>query len=98
MKIRHAAVLTLVGWYLLAPPLTPQGIPGLNAPLSNWVIVGTFDTGADCREVIRIAPDYWREYPAARIPRTGLVPEYGMAESLQHARCIATNDPHLKQK
>lgn len=24
MKFRHSAVLALVGWYLMFPPLTPQ--------------------------------------------------------------------------
>jgi hypothetical protein len=38
MKLRHAAALALMGWYLLIPPTSrdyPMG--NVDAPLSQWV-------------------------------------------------------------
>lgn len=63
MKLSHAAVSALVGWYLMMPPLIKL-IPPLNvpqcehgpcidlideqAPLSKWEIFGSFDTVERC--------------------------------------------------
>jgi hypothetical protein len=38
MKLRHAAALALVGWYMIIPPTSrdyPMG--NVNAPLTEWV-------------------------------------------------------------
>jgi hypothetical protein len=53
MNLRHAAALSLVGWYLM---ISPDG-PTLNspitwqphAPLWQWQIVDVFDTAAECK-------------------------------------------------
>jgi hypothetical protein len=47
MKPRHAAVLALVGWYLLIPPVT-KNTAHPDAPLSKWQKFGTFDSVKDC--------------------------------------------------
>jgi hypothetical protein len=50
MKLRHAAALALVGWYLMIPPALPNGQPNLGAPLSQWGQGGDFDTAAACHK------------------------------------------------
>ena len=55
MKLRYAAALALLDWYLMtAPP--PGGQPGavqsvkadIKAPLSKWTIVGIFPSKKAC--------------------------------------------------
>ena len=56
MRIRHAAALALMGWYLISPPLTKDpinpvtgtGWPATDAPLSKWTILDSYDSAADC--------------------------------------------------
>ena len=52
MKPHHAAALALVGWYLLAPPIT-HGRSGKHlersAPLSKWEILRFAQTEGDCQ-------------------------------------------------
>jgi hypothetical protein len=93
MKLRHAAVLALVGWYLMTPPLswssdrTKIG-SDLSRPLSEWDSYSTYDTEADCNKEI----DAWnrRAVSYARDHHTTL--------NISHARCVASDDPRLKEK
>ena len=49
MKMRHAAVLALVGWYLMGPPLdTKNGVIYFDTPISAWSTAGVFDAAAEC--------------------------------------------------
>lgn len=90
MKLRHAAALALVGWYLMVPPLianpnpTTGGQLEVSAPLSKWEIVRSFDTAAECNEA--------RQRTAA----SGV----GNAEAQRlwqkYATCIASDDPRLR--
>ncbi len=63
MKTRHAAALTLVGWYLMIPPvkLLPNSDPSLplgvhsfvvetDAPLGQWLQIDSYDTVASCTD------------------------------------------------
>ena len=59
MKARHAAVLALVGWYLMLPPLHFVGpanepysvaIVDSAAPLSRWLPMMTFETLQECND------------------------------------------------
>src|SRR5262249_51159849 len=54
MNLRHAAALTLVGWYLMLPPLntSDQGaITSLksSAPISEWDVSESYDSATECR-------------------------------------------------
>ncbi len=65
------------GWVLIVPPLTADGHPATNLPLSKWGKVGTFDSQIDCttsmqnqqfyalRQVAQItkAFNYAQQYP-----------------------------------
>ena len=51
MKLRHAAALALVGWYLMVPPPIGKGeMIDLKAPLAKWNHWGEspFKTEKDC--------------------------------------------------
>ena len=47
MKLRHATALTLIGWYLMAPPMTKSTLP-YDPPTKLWQIQQTFSSKADC--------------------------------------------------
>jgi len=58
MKLRHAAALALVGWYLMVPPVSaPSGTEGARlmteAPVSRWYNHGSFDSAKQCEEAQR---------------------------------------------
>jgi hypothetical protein len=48
MNLRHAAAVALVGWYLMVPPLGPNGSIDPNAPLSRWEQYEGHDNAAAC--------------------------------------------------
>ncbi len=53
MKLPCAIALALVGWYLMVPPLDTDSSVSRRKdelPLSEWVIVGSFDTADACRQ------------------------------------------------
>ena len=50
MKSRHAAVLALIGWYLMLPPLgSGSDVYDKGALLSKWRQTSTFDSAEDCQ-------------------------------------------------
>ena len=61
MKVRHAAALALVGWFLMVPPqVCPKNVfnqvpcgRDLNAPLNKWLSRGYFDSADDCDDRLR---------------------------------------------
>jgi hypothetical protein len=86
MKLRHAAALALVGWYLMVPPSTDE-----RAPLFQWEVVASYDSASACREALHKSKDPAQvesDYPSlARL---------FAAQGFLAAQCIATDDPRLK--
>jgi hypothetical protein len=85
MKLRHAAALALVGWYLLVPPQTRTWWIGPEryddaTPLSRWTIERSFDQAEAC-EAARSATQEQAGDAAIR---------------MRHAACVASDDPRLK--
>jgi hypothetical protein len=111
MNLRHAASLTLVGWYLMMPPHVVRNghaLVGVEtaAPLGEWQISDSFDTADDCRD------EKWKEVQEALKWRNSKsCPEgtderpftehlstcFGMAGWV-YAQCIPSDDPRLKEK
>ena len=59
---RHAAALTLVVWYLMAPPPNtdpkrPKALIDGTAPISRWGVLGEFETERDCETAHDILRD-----------------------------------------
>ena len=100
MKPRHAAALALVGWYLIAPPPRTEGGTDYDpkAPLSEWQMIGKFDTIEDCRKYPAREPEIMRGFYARnKISESGERNDKAAWNYLMAlAQCVSTNDPHLK--
>jgi hypothetical protein len=87
----------LVGWYLMGPPIRPDGTqlwptpirPGVEAPLSQWSIAGTFPTEGECEAYRHRQAAFPRFYG----PGGGGPP---IITAAQGERCISADDPRLK--
>jgi len=94
MNLRHAAALALVGCYLMVPP-SPQGLTkgiDVNAALSQWTVLQSFDTAAECEK-----------RRAALIDKLVLMPANPTSQAQIDAppepfkaTCVATDDQRLK--
>lgn len=98
MHIRHAAALSLIGWYLMVPPFVPNTHEvNKSAPLSQWTKRRTFPKNEGC------------EAAKERVQKAGLAhqaqidaigrhrnhnPELHCA--LCQAQCVPADDPRLK--
>jgi hypothetical protein len=106
--LRHAVALALVGWYLMMPPLRPpQSIRWSEgkfqvdtltpAPLSQWTIVDSFDSARECREShLKLLNDRLVKLDHDRIMNS--VKGYIQIEQAYNAKCVASDDPRLKEK
>jgi hypothetical protein len=102
MNLRHAAALSLVGWYLLQPPRSAPGKFDASAPLSKWEQDSTHDSSAACEQA-KLAMVYVSEMLLTSL-RKSSESEHTRA-NVQFilrryfaARCIATDDPRLKER
>jgi hypothetical protein len=108
VKPRHAAALSLVGWYLMLPPLAdraydlsqPRLIEG-DAPLSEWIIKRAYDTAEECVKAQKALHD--DSYPIESkyvnsnhedADSTERIKTIDIVQNLQ-AECIETDDPRL---
>ena len=93
MSFRHAAMLALVGWYLMLPPMgsvesrrnpsTGFYVAYSRQPLDTWEIAGSYGTAAQCDRALEQANQLARQ----NCPECSAV-----------AACIAADDPRLKSK
>jgi hypothetical protein len=102
MKLRHAAALALVGWYLMVPPASPNYPESMTidtaAPLSQWLVVPSFRTSrgydmtAEQCEKTRVAMkgvvDMFRK---KQIPKWSPGDEM-TAQQYYNARCVNLRD------
>jgi hypothetical protein len=94
MTLRHAAALALVGWYLMVPMPGNDPIPNAEVrSFAKWIHVHSFDSADTC------------EAGKIRLIRSGLkpfelgsYPEQEVKKVLLIGRCIASDDPRLKEK
>jgi len=108
MKMRHAAALALVGWYLMVPPNKNE-----DTPISEWVVRRTYDSADACQQ----GATSERAQAAARLRQydnmsaserrnlehnqEALDREIADNESIDRsfrATCIEQGDPRLKGK
>ena len=90
MKLCHAAALALVGWYLMLPPVRPDGSANADAPLSKWKTSNTYDTPDECKKVLSGLRGGWVGYANGH--------ELNYPSQKETAACIASDDPRLKGK
>jgi hypothetical protein len=103
-KIRHAAALALVGWYLMIPPDSAKIPHSLDseAPLSRWITVTTFDTSEKCEKVLAELQskneDPLEVYKTGKLQRSQKRPPdpaLGPARAT-NAACVESDDFRLK--
>ena len=89
MKLRHAAALALIGWYLLQPPMRSHSGRyeyDANAPLSLWSEHAAYDSAAECEKGKAKLAEAFPDAPAS---------SKGFLASFH---CVASDDPRLKEK
>ncbi len=97
MKLRHAAPLALIGWYLMTPPVNnldaDVGVK-MDAPFSEWDIVDSYDTAAECRDALLkyVMSTEHAQWSATATERQ----KKAITLAAKAARCIATDDLRLK--
>ncbi|MGA9725219.1 MAG: hypothetical protein WBQ86_22380 [Candidatus Binatus sp.] len=84
MKPRHAALLALVGWYLMVPIKNH-----LDAPMRYWSLFENYPSTKECSEAQAALLKESKD-PDSKIHR--FTDEIAMSE------CIASHDPRLKEK
>ena len=88
VKPRHAAALALVGWYLMvAPPQSFKNHEYHEVPLGEWTHKANFDTEVECKHEISKGCHRFQNGEVL-----------GLEGPLCWARCIASDDPRLKEK
>jgi len=101
MKPRHAAALALCGWYLLEPiPDHKTNKTLYEAPLAYWETEGSFDRAVDCEQMRKGNVELMSNLRKKSFrPHTDQSPgsDLGLQGALA-AKCIATDDPRLKEK
>ena len=93
MNLRHAAALALVVWYLMVPPeYRHDGMLTFrrDAPLTKWTRGWGFDGEAACKEAIASPSKHSGSYQTFH--------QALVAEQMSNGRCIASDDPRLKEK
>jgi hypothetical protein len=111
MKLRHAAALVTIGWYLMIPPghlASPVASPGAHhrktsalepdptAPLNGWYPVQSFSTEILCREGLRDLSSPTSAREHFMKRHRELGQHHFMARALKSGQCIAADDPRIK--
>jgi hypothetical protein len=93
MRIRHAAALVFVGWYLMLPPRMTSNprMPDLGAPFTRWTNFGAYHDSHECQAArTKIYKKAEKNPPTAanRFFQT----------QIASSQCVATSDPRLSGK
>jgi hypothetical protein len=103
MNLRHAAALTLVGWYLMLPPAHPTDLynPIDPASLKGWQVAKDFDSAIACHAAGEIVAKRAQE----RLDEDDAAPDHKLSDEQYDDLgrqlapvCIATDDPRLKER
>jgi hypothetical protein len=93
MKPHHAAALALVDWYLMMPPIS-NGTPEIAAPLSRWEIQSSYDTAVECQSNLYLVV----KQALADLQKPMVQDKKSLVLQFSSATCVASDDPHLKEK
>ena len=90
MKLRHAAALALVGWYLMVPIPGNDTIPDPAITFSKWINIRSFDSAERCEDgrlnVIKsgVGGPQLMGYPEGEVKKVLLL-----------SQCVVSDDPRL---
>ena len=92
MKLRHAAALALVGWYLMVPPSPSVYTVDTKAPISKWIDFVTYESARQCEDGLA---DFRAK---ANRDAFGVVPPLRpvLITEFRVAQCVSIDDPRLK--
>jgi hypothetical protein len=95
MKLCRTAGLALAGWYLLYPPWsTNKNAIDPTLPLARWYEVGTFDSAARCEaHKIKVLEDVDQHTHNPDLNKV-----VAQLRLRPQARCVAADDPQLKDR
>jgi hypothetical protein len=93
MKRRHAAMIALMGWYLMLPPLAGSRQRLIFAPLSQWKTIDKFDSKARCEDIRR---QLIARMPGTAIDTSRCISEDDPGLNPSPALITMTNDHGLK--
>ncbi len=107
MKLRHAAALVTIGWYLMIPPGHLASAPGQHkkhpalepdptAPLNGWYPVQSFSTELLCHQALRDLSTPSSARDDFLKPHHNPVERQFMARALPSGQCIAADDPRIR--
>jgi hypothetical protein len=99
MNRSQVASISLLGWYLMVPPLEHYGdrwTPDVDKPLSSWHVDHAFDTAAKC-EAGKIALQDSNMASSNAVPWNNPSKQSVMARSFASlaSQCIESTDPRL---
>lgn len=98
MRLRYAAALALVGWYLLIPRYGLDGRLLDSAPLSAWKVYDRYDSLNACQrtrqQMIKLGDEFINEQER----RAELGRGVSQAATMLASRCVSSDDPRLKSK
>jgi hypothetical protein len=99
VKLRHAAALALVGWYLMAPSTYPgpngSFVTKSTVPLRLWQNIGSYDHVVDCEDERRAFLDLKKTESPSAFAKESLRVKLSIISSWS-AVCVSTEDPRLK--
>jgi hypothetical protein len=102
MNLRHAAALALVGWYLLMPPVVDEGDTAKvdhSVPLSQWYRGDrVYETQSACEETNARFRAIGESHKNWIGPSGSVAAANHRYVLMTNQRCIATDDPRLKEK
>jgi hypothetical protein len=96
VNVLHAAVLALVGWYLMVPPGIESSLRvDPDAPIGTWVHYGSYDSANECEENIHYLHQQADKFSNDQRAHPKTLKESEAAQFMS-GECIATDDPRLK--
>jgi hypothetical protein len=87
-----AAGLVLVAWYLITPPLMPNGQLDLGAPFGRWDRQQSFTSSDECKN----GREHLLNLQAG--PSTAARELAEMRRAVSASQCVAAEDPRFKEK
>jgi hypothetical protein len=99
MGFRHAAALSIAGWFLMTAPLSNQGtVVDQSAPLSEWKKARHFASEQECdaerQENINDSQDEMELAPNSEIDSSKGEANVALSAAMA-SQCIADNDPRI---
>lgn len=97
-KVRHAAALALVGWYLMVPPRNNVGKLRRfwEGSLAGWSIESSFDSAKECEGARQKGLADAAKVTGGAMADNGTITDKGVFVP-DTLLCIATDDPRLKE-